>query len=196
MSLSEKHVIERIAEVDFGERPPAGWQAAVHKQIRDEDQPSHLRLVGLLPAEPERERPGFSLALSGFALAAAVILAFVFVQDQRRDNRITERTTAIAMVVEFVELESEMAQALAEIDSTQARMDEAFRVLRFAQEGRAARFDPPVVHELPPNTNVPRSPSRLHEKRARSLKAKSKAKSNKAKSRDGDDSDDEPLVGL
>lgn len=126
MTLSNRDVVERIAEVDFGKCPRAGWQDAVRRQIRVDAMPSYLKLVEREPEQRRRERPRFAFAFSTFSLAAAAALALFFVRDVTKKNRISERTRAIAMVVEFVCLETEMTLALAEIDSEQARMDEEF----------------------------------------------------------------------
>ena len=53
------------------------------------------------------------------------------------------------MVVEFVELETEMAKALAEIDVTEARMDEAFRELQVSLASHTRPALPSVKLEVP-----------------------------------------------
>ncbi len=146
MSLTEAQIAERIAKSGGAVAPPAGWQSSVFRTIRDEERPVQLRLV---PRDAGRRQPRqHSIFFAGFTLAAAV-LAFLLVLDQQPDDRITKRTAAIAMGVEFVELETEMAQALAEIDVTEARMDEAFRELQVSLASHTRPALPSVKLHVP-----------------------------------------------
>jgi len=146
MSLTETQVAERIAKSGGAMAPQAGWESAVFRAIRDEERPVQLRLV---PSDAGRKQPRqHSIFFAGFTLAAAV-LAFLLVLEQQPDDRITKRTAAIAMVVEFVELETEMAKALAEIDVTEARMDEAFLELQVSLASHTRPALPSVKLEVP-----------------------------------------------
>lgn len=178
MSFSETQVTRRIASSGNDKTPAPGWQADVFRTIRDEDRPVRLRLVAHAPNPMRRVTISHrSLFFAGFTLAA--VLAFFLVLEQRPDDRITKRTDAIAMVVEFVELETEMTNALAEIDSTEARMDEEFRELQMtlashaqpAPVSSAAKTDAPTPAQR--RESVRRRKSKRNEKSKKASVAKS-----------------------
>tara|TARA_R110002096_G_scaffold16898_12_gene58111 strand:+ start:56222 stop:56851 length:630 start_codon:yes stop_codon:yes gene_type:complete len=148
MSLSENQAIERIANSGREEKPEDGWQAAVFRTIRNEAPPVRLRLVTQSARDVRVSHSARRSLLFGGLTFAAVIFAFFLVLDQRPDDRITKRTAAIAMVVDFIELESEMANALAEMDITEARMDLAFRELQKSQP--ALRHSQPALRHTQP----------------------------------------------
>ena len=172
MSLSERQVIAHIENSGNDASPAPGWQAAVFRTIHNEEQPVRLSLV---PNEVRRARTSHrSLVFGGLTLAFAV-LAFFLVLDQRPDDRITKRTTAIAMVVEFVGLETEMARALAEIDVTEARMDVAFLEL---QETLASHSQP-ALRSFSAEAEAPARATQPEERRLRDVPMR-KVKSKKA----------------
>ncbi len=131
--------IRRLAELDSAQAP-IGWEASVLRTIREEKAREDALSDASVPTpgskRPERTwswRRDMFVPASSFKLAALVLLMVFGVREQHRNSQLAERKATIASVVEFVGLETEMAQKLAEIDQEEARRDEAFHALRLAQ---------------------------------------------------------------
>lgn len=179
MSLSKNQAIDRIANSGREEKPEDGWQASVFRTIRNEAQPARLRLVTQTASDVRIAHSARRSILFGGLTFAAVVFAFFLVLDQRPDDRITKRTAAIAMVVDFIELESEMANALAEMDITEARMDLEFRELQKSQpalrhsQSAFPRVAPVIVDDPAPQRYRANDVPRLLDKSPMNHKKKS-----------------------
>ncbi len=153
MSLSNDDVAKKLSDLGTDEGAPIGWEAKVLQAIRDERAQTQVHLVRAKTARPAPARRAIARGMfwpaSGFALAAAVALVFFGVREQKRNSQFAERKATIAMVVEFVGLETKMAQQLAEIDLEEARMDEAFHALQLARLDQMPVSTQPEAFEAP-----------------------------------------------